>query len=166
MQKIARHYGYLSFILLILSILPIAVSSSDSDSKPQENRRAIVIFNDGKEINAEVADNAESRKLGLMFREKLGESEGMLFIFEKNDFHSIWMKNCKIPLDIIWIGNDQKIVHIQHNVQPCPAGEDCPSIFPFKRSRYVLEVNAGTALRSSLKPGDKVILLGISRNKE
>lgn len=127
-----------------------------------ENKLAAVIFPDGRELSVEVADTEESRRLGLMFREKLEWDEGMLLVFEKDDFHSIWMKNCKIPLDIIWLSRDGKIVHMKKSAQPCPANEDCPSFAPFRKSRYVLEVRAGTVLKHSLKNGDEIILLGMS----
>ena len=104
-------------------------------------------------FNVELAETAQKRVLGLMFRENLKENEGMLFIFEKEEIHPFWMKNTKIPLDIIWINNLNEIVYINKNTQPCI--DYCPTINPNKNAKYVLEINAGISDKIGLKEGDK-----------
>ncbi len=91
--------------------------------------------------SVEVAKTQEQRQQGLMLRESLSEGNGMLFIFEEIDFHSFWMKNTLIPLDVIWISENMKVVDIQ-TLTPCEA-EECPSFVPSVKAKYVLEVNAG-----------------------
>ena len=105
-------------------------------------------------FNIELADSKEERRQGLMFREKMDAGKGMLFIFDKQGFYSFWMKNTLIPLDIIWINEDKKVVVISKNAQPC-APDECVSINPKKEARYVLELNAGIADKIGLKIGDK-----------
>lgn len=88
----------------------------------------------------EIADTDELRQRGLMFRENLDENKGMLFFFDHVGTHSFWMKNTLIPLDLIWISEDKKVVDIQ-TLQPCKK-DPCPSYTPANNSKYVLEVGA------------------------
>jgi len=107
-------------------------------------------------INAEVADSSQERAVGLMFREELGETEGMLFIFDSEATHSFWMKNTLIPLDLIWVNENMEIVHIEHAV-PCTT-PSCPSYTPSRPAKYVVEVNAGVVYGKGIKIGDPIIL--------
>jgi len=91
---------------------------------------------------------------GLMFRESLPYDEGMLFVFDKEQKWSFHMKNTLIPLDIIWIDKDRKIVSIKKNAEPC-LKEPCPVIYPDKEAMYVLELNAGIADEIGLEVGDE-----------
>jgi hypothetical protein len=105
-------------------------------------------------IEAEVADTTLKRIKGLMFRESLEKEKGMLFLFDDDGYHGIWMMNMKFPIDIIWIDSDHKIVDIVKNAQPCKVL--CPSYKPKEKARYVIEVNAGFTDRHSIKIVDKV----------
>ena len=105
-------------------------------------------------INAELANTPQKRERGLMFREKLAENEGMLFVFGTEGYHSFWMKNTLIPLDIIWINAEKEIVDIKENFQPCKVGP-CESYVPKYPAKYVLEANAGWIKENQLKLGDK-----------
>jgi uncharacterized protein len=108
-------------------------------------------------IELEIADTDQSRARGLMFREKLAEGQGMLFIFPEDGVYSFWMKNTLIPLDIIWLDKDLKVVQIRSNVAPCQSNE-CPSYNPQIKAKYVLEVNAGFCLKFQIKTGEKAYL--------
>jgi len=99
----------------------------------------------------EVADTSAKRTQGLMFREKLEEGHGMLFVFEKEGSHRFWMKNTLIPLDVIWISADNKVVDVQ-TLQPC-IEKNCPATTPVSPAKYVLEVNGG-AFRKTI--GDRI----------
>ena len=107
-------------------------------------------------LDVKVADSQNERAKGLMFVEKMDENEGMLFVFDYSDKHYFWMKNTLIPLDIIWIDEDFTIVHIE-NAVPC-VEKNCPSYFPEKKAKYVLEVNSGWAERNGIKIGEKINL--------
>lgn len=89
----------------------------------------------------EVADDEQERKQGLMNRNSLPSQSGMLFVFDKPDIYAFWMKDTRIPLDMIWINGSGVIVDIQKAV-PCLTDE-CESYVPAVSGSYVLEVNAG-----------------------
>jgi len=91
-----------------------------------------------------------------MGRKNLAEDAGMLFIFDKEGFYPFWMKDTLIPLDIIWIDENNKIVYIAGNAQPCV--QNCKNYDPPKEAKYVLEINGGLADKLNIKIGDTVNL--------
>ncbi|HET6465266.1 MAG TPA: DUF192 domain-containing protein [Nitrospiria bacterium] len=107
---------------------------------------------DGKTLQVEVARTEKTRALGLMFRTALPEDRGMLFIFEQPGLHRFWMKNTLIPLDMIWMDERKRIIHIEYQVPPCKL-DPCAVYGPSADSLYVLEVISGVASREKLRPG-------------
>ena len=109
----------------------------------------------GKVLQTEVMVSDEDRQMGLMFRPSLPLDHGMLFLFEQPDFHSIWMKNCKFPIDILWLDERGRVVYLAEKVPPCKAREDkdCPVYSPISRASYVVELNAGQASREKAVVG-------------
>ncbi len=105
-----------------------------------------------KTLDIEIADNDYETQTGLMYRTKLGTNHGMLFIFPDEDFRSFYMKNTKIPLDIIYIDEAKIIVSIQKNAKPFDE-TSLPSDAPAK---YVLEVNGGLSDEWQLEVGDRI----------
>lgn len=105
-------------------------------------------------FDVELAVTPEQRTNGLMGRNGLDKSAGMLFVFEEEGNHSFWMKNMKFAIDIIWINADNEIVYISSYTQPCELLRPCPSITPPVAAKYVLEVNAGEAYEFDV--GDSV----------
>jgi uncharacterized membrane protein (UPF0127 family) len=122
-------------------------------------RWAVAVLPSGHEFSLEVAADDSSRQRGYMGREKVGSRDGMIFVFEEDGRHSFWMKDCRIPLDMVWLDASRRVVWVAANRQPCPAKGDCPSITPPFLARYVLEFAAGTVATESLKPGDDVVVL-------
>ena len=70
-------------------------------------------------IKAEIADTSLKKIKGLMFRKQLQKDQGMLFVFNYDNYHGIWMMNMSFPIDIIWIDNEKKVVDVVRNAQPC-----------------------------------------------
>lgn len=105
----------------------------------------------------EVAQTPEERQKGLMFREELDRDKGMLFVFSQEQQASFWMKNTLIPLDIIWFDGNKEVVFISKNSQPCSTDE-CSSIDPGVKAKYVLELNAGIADEIGLVEGDQAMI--------
>lgn len=107
----------------------------------------------GKVLQVEVMVKDEDRQMGLMFRASLPEDRGMLFLFESPDFHGIWMKNCKFPIDILWLDADRKVVHVQEGALPCTK-EPCAVFSPLRRAIYVVELRSGQARREKAVVGE------------
>lgn len=105
-------------------------------------------------LNVEVADTDPKREQGLMFRRKLAGNEGMIFLFDDEQEITMWMKNTYIPLDMVFIGNDWRIVHIARDAEPFST-DIIPSVRPASR---VLEIAGGQAQKLGLKVGDAVAL--------
>lgn len=111
-----------------------------------------VVLPDGAVVSVELATDDDTRQQGLMYRESLDPLKGMLFIFPSAGDYPFWMKNTMIPLDMIWIDDSRRIVHIEANVPPC-AGDPCPSYPPGAMAKYVLELKAGEASAHRLQSG-------------
>lgn len=105
----------------------------------------------------ELAKTTAEREKGLMYRTYLEQGQGMLFIFEKEGIYPFYMKNTLIPLDIIWMDAEGKVVFMSQNTQPCKVA-DCLAINPETPAKYVLEINAGLAEKTGIKPGSKLDL--------
>ncbi len=103
-------------------------------------------------IDVEIADNALKREKGLMYRHSMPDTAGMLFIFEQSGPVSFWMRNTYMPLDIIFSDENRQIVTIQKNTKPL-SYESIPS---YRKSMYVVEVNAGFTDKYGIKVGDYI----------
>jgi hypothetical protein len=129
-------------------------------SAPAGARPAVIPLTlpSGKVLQTEVMVKNEDRAMGLMFRPSLALDHGMLFLFEQPDFHGIWMKNCKFPIDILWLDAGHKVVHLAEKVPPCTAKEDkdCEVYYPIARASYVVELSAGQARREKALVGSTV----------
>jgi len=103
------------------------------------------------EITVEIARTDEERATGLMFRKTLPDGQGMIFVFDRDQQLSFWMKNTVIPLSIAYIASDGRIVDIL-DMQP----NDLNSVVSSRSVRYALEVPQGWFGRVNVKPGDIV----------
>jgi uncharacterized protein len=107
----------------------------------------------GERYIVEVANDDAERAQGLMFRDSMEPDRGMLFIHDRQERLAYWMKNTRIPLDILYFDEQRKLVSQQRGVPPCSLGDRCPP-YPSKAvARYVLELNAGQAERLGLQDG-------------
>ena len=104
-------------------------------------------------IDVEIADDEESRSTGLMYRAKMGEDQGMFFIFPYESYQSFWMRNTVLPLDIIFVNSRLEIVNIRKNAKPF----DESSYSSEGVAQYVVEVNGGYTDRHNINSGDKII---------
>lgn len=119
--------------------------------------RTVILHGDEEtyQVDAELAMTADSQARGLMYRESLCDSCGMLFVYELDTDDGYWMKNCKIPLDVIFVSASGVIVDIKENFQPCEE-DPCPSYVPIKEYRRVLEVNGGWCEEHGVQVGNAV----------
>ncbi|MBW2985977.1 DUF192 domain-containing protein [Candidatus Woesearchaeota archaeon] len=132
------------FILVLLSFILISCSAA-----PSVKIGDTTVF-------VELALTYKVQMKGLMFREHLSEDQGMLFVFEKDEPRSFWMKNTLIPLDMIFIDSDFEIVDIKTAV-PCEK-DPCKSYVSKANAKYVLEVNSDFAEKHKIEIGDEVKL--------
>jgi uncharacterized protein len=112
----------------------------------------------GERYTVEVADDDAERARGLMFRDAIPERHGMLFVHERTQPLAYWMKNTRIPLDILYFDEGFSLVSQQRDVPPCSAGDACPPYPSRVPARYVLELNAGEARRLQLEDGTRLQL--------
>jgi uncharacterized membrane protein (UPF0127 family) len=102
-------------------------------------------------VQAEVALREEERAQGLMYREKMGVNEGMVFRFSETRLVCMWMKNTPLPLSVAFIDEADTIINIE-DMQPLTQDAHCAK----KPARYALEMNQGWFKQKNLKPGTKV----------
>jgi hypothetical protein len=112
----------------------------------------------GHKFMAEVARRPQEQALGLMHRQALAKDRCMIFIYPEDGQHTIWMKNCLISLDVVWIKEDGTVVETAENVPPCSPmrGDDCPTYGGTLPARHFVEFPAGTFKRIGLKRGDRL----------
>jgi len=134
-------------ILLLILVLFLGVF--------QKKKQSQVCFGDYC-FGVEISKSPIQKAKGLMFRDKLEENQGMLFVFEAEKKHSFWMKNVSFPLDIIWLGANKKVVFVSHDAQPCKDLK-CLAIQPTTNAKYILEINGGLANKIGLKIGSQLI---------
>jgi uncharacterized protein len=107
----------------------------------------------GTRIPVEIADDHAERARGLMHRDRLAAGHGMLFVHDQAERQAYWMKNTRIPLDIVYFDADRRLVSVSH-APPCSLGDRCPPHPSAGPAMYVLELNAGEAAALGLAAGD------------
>ncbi len=135
--------------------------AAGSGSSPAAPKGTVVLKAGGSttRVRVEVVRTLEDRARGLMFRKQLPQSQGMLFVFDREEIQSFWMENTYIPLDMIFIDAGLRVVGVVENAAPLTRTSrkiDAPSL-------YVLEVNAGFARQHGVGKGTTVELEGVSR---
>lgn len=145
--------GMRRFLIAVILLQLATAPSYGADDRPAKT--LTIRFPSGEQIEAEVADSEGKRSLGLMFRQTLPANRGMLFIFPVAGIYPFWMKNCRFPIDILWLSADKTIVHVAQRVPPC-LDDPCPSYDPHVAALYVIEVVSGFAAQQGLHAGTKV----------
>ncbi len=109
-------------------------------------------------ITAEVADTPEARERGLMYRKSMPSNDGMLFVFERAEPMSFWMKNTLIPLSIGYFGADKKLIET-YEMAPTVLGEQRPKVYPSHGAvLYAVEMNKGWFANHHIKTGAELTL--------
>lgn len=102
-----------------------------------------------------VADSVEKRMQGLSGVPAMGANEGLYFMYSTPQPLAFWMKDMRFPIDIVWIDQNQRVIHIMENLTP----QTYPRVFgPRRPAQYVLEINAGRARETGIAVGDSVRL--------
>ena len=134
-------------LLLVFAAAYLLLVPNQESAKTSE-----VCFKNGKCVSAEIAETPQEQERGLMYRTRLGEGEGMLFVFQSDGVYTFWMKSTLIPLDMIWINSSKQVVRIEHAI---PCREDPCAIYnPMETARYVLEAEENYTIVNGIKIGD------------
>ena len=139
-------------------ILPIIITIQVILGLTMTPTTKTVNFIDSKtEIKVEIADTTQERSRGLMFREKLPIDMGMLFVFPEEDERGFWMKNTLIPLDMIFIDAEGRIINIEEAVpEPNTSDENLKTYRSGEPAKYVIETNSSFTERRNVEEGDRV----------
>ena len=142
-------------LISIYCILLVVIVSGFTNNIEFKKDKLSVEKSNGNVINyqIEIAESLEERKLGLMHREYMADNHGMLFIFPEKQRVSMWMKNTKIPLDILFIDNDGKILSIHKNAKP----ESLDIIDSIYSVSAALELKSGSVEKHTIIEGNKVL---------
>ncbi len=151
--------GVLASLVMLASLVGWGCSPSTQTGRPAAAlARMSVTMPDRAVIQAELALTPAQQAQGLMFRTELAPDQGMLFVAAEMMPRSFWMHQTLIPLDIIWMDNQRRIVEISENTPPCPPelGRDCPNYGGEVPSQYVLELAGGQVAARGLKIGHRL----------
>lgn len=167
MQFFRKHFVTVALVLVALAaialILPRFFGGNKTEQIVEITADDIQFTKDGElsifkndsliqTIEVEFAKNDEERALGLMYRSSMDEHQGMWFIFPEEAPRSFYMRNTEIPLDIIYLDKDKKVVSIAKNARPY----DETSLPSEKPAMYVLEINGGLSDKWGIEKGDRM----------
>jgi len=144
------------FSLALIGVAILFAAGCSSPAVTDEIGLTQITFPNGVRINAETMRDEMELVKGMMFRDSLPEGRGMLFIHPDEDIFHYWMYQTKMPLDIVWMDHDRRIVEMSLNTPPCKSksARDCTNYGGNFKSKYALEVNAGVASKNGLKVGE------------
>ena len=132
--------------------LVVALAASSAAAQEAVERLEIVTGSGAHPLTVEVMRTEPARERGLMFRKSMPHDRGMLFDFKSERPVMMWMKNTYLPLDMIFIGRNGRVVNVAENAEPMSE-----AIIASDGPVYaVLEINAGEAQEFGVKPGDEV----------
>lgn len=148
-------FAALTVVMMALAGLPgagTAFAETRAMMLPVHPEPLVVETAEGeREFTIEIADDDRERSAGLMFREEMDDTHGMLFVFEQTRRVSFWMKNTPMPLDLVFIDDEGRVVAIMQGEPYSTA-----SIGPDAPVRFVLELKAGTAQKAGIADGDRL----------
>jgi len=142
------------YALLVLCVL---LASCSKPQNPEDFNTSDLTLPGGRVIKVETMINDVDLGRGMKFRTSLAPDHGMLFIHSTPGYYRYWMYQVLIPLDIIWMDTDRKILLILPNAQPCKTAPDqCPQYGSPEPAHYVLELAGGMAKKYNLRTGQQL----------
>lgn len=154
-EFVVESMAVLIFVVPVVIMFLFAIYSIGRDrNKTAESQQALACTMIGQTCyELERAITNEQQIKGLSGRATMPENKGMLFRFDMVGSHCMWMKDMKIPNDMIWLDSDNKVVKIKENISP----DTYPEAFCSERpAQYVIELNSGQVARNQLKLGDTI----------
>ncbi len=147
-------------VFLLLGVLLMAAPCEKNSDPPDPELGPVVVIKNSKgeewKIKVELKTTPAEQAKGMMYRWSIEKDRGMLFLYKDTKIRSFWMKNCRFPLDMIFIGSDNKIAGIVHEAKP----QTETSLKIDKPSRHVLEVEGGECRAHGVRAGDQVFFFG------
>lgn len=137
---------------------PSASTTASLIGDGQPALRTITATFGGETVVLEVADGAGERTSGLSGRDGLAEGAGMLFVWDEEAAHTLWMKDMRFALDFVWLDVGRRVVQVDRDVQPQPGASDGDLVrySPPTPVKYAIEVTAGEAARLGVAVGDVI----------
>lgn len=136
--------------LIILGVLGM-IGWAIFSAKTAMNMKTTTVYAGKAILRAQIAKDDAAKEKGLAGRAQIARDEAMIFVFDKDGDIPIWMKGMETSIDIIWLNDKKKVVHVENNVEPdFEPHQVYRSPLP---ARYVLETRAGTAKKFGIKPG-------------
>lgn len=151
MKRILLLFG----VLLLIAVGTVVVQNFLKTNSPLFGKNPTITINNHI-FQLLVAKTPKEKEIGLSQTSILSEDKGMIFPFDKPSYYSFWMKNMKIPIDIIYIQNDEIVTIIKNAKPPSDQNENLIIYNPEKPSDKVLEIRAGLSEEYNFKKGDKV----------
>ncbi|HEY4489860.1 MAG TPA: DUF192 domain-containing protein [Candidatus Paceibacterota bacterium] len=148
-----------NFLLIAVILIAVAIfylyssKTQNTANKLDFSHEALI---NGYQIKLAFALTEVEKTTGLSFQKELKSDAGLLFFFEKDDYHGIWMKDMNFPIDVIWLDQDFVITDLKTNFLPQSFPE---VVHPQRKSRYVLEIRSGSAQNLEMKIGDRLKLI-------
>jgi len=140
------------FVVLFIVVLSVSLVL---------NRKSTTVSVNDQTFKVMVADSDKERANGLSGKNRLSDNQGMLFIFDKADYHSFWMNKMKFSIDIIYI-KDNKVTTVIENAKAPSSSNDNLEIFkPAVESDRVLEINSGLAKKYGIKEGTEIKIINL-----
>jgi uncharacterized membrane protein (UPF0127 family) len=145
-------------LLLVMSMAAGACSHTTTEAPHAHEPEVVLSTRAGDQhVKVEIARTPNERARGLMYRQKLEPGRGMIFLFERSEPLKFWMKNTYIPLDMIFISNERKVIYVEENAEPLTT----QSRGPDEDSQFVLEVPGGWARAHGVERGVAVKFVDI-----
>jgi uncharacterized membrane protein (UPF0127 family) len=145
-------------LLLVFSVAASACSHSTQAARRGEPEVVLTTRAGEQHVKVEIARSDPERERGLMYRQKLEPGRGMIFLFEQPQKLKFWMKNTYIPLDMVFIGADKRVVYVEENAEPLTLQTRGPDE---ENTQFVLEVPGGWARAHGVERGVAVKFVDI-----
>lgn len=151
-----RHFWkYFLLLVLVGLIIVFFFSFSFSSCSSERFKEKQVIIPDGTILETAIADNINERSLGLSICDNLASNQAMLFIFNKPDIYSFWMKDMHFPIDIFWLDEHRQVVFVHKDAQPEEYQQGI-NYLPDVDALYVLETVSGFAESHQIGIGNQL----------
>ncbi len=143
-------------VFLLVLFFAAAILAATGGAQPQNDATTVLTIAGASgrhRFTVELAETPAQMERGLMFRRQLAPDAGMLFDFKQPTMATMWMRNTLIPLDMLFVDGQGRIVNIHERAVP----QSDAIIAAAAPVRAVIELNGGTAARLDIKPGDRVL---------